>query len=186
MKSAGRLSEKTAVASVALIALLFIATGCNPSRSAPTPANFTQAINAYFLDHHDCLLSNIRFPFETTDKEQTRQLDSLVKSLLLNKTQEASIHVSRYTVAPAGARYAPRFCYGNREVTGIDSSTPLTVVNGFKQTTVTYHYTIKEVPVWAKTPEVLAAFPQMAQATNGPSTAKITLAQTTGGWEVPD
>jgi len=185
MKSAGRLSGKTAVASAIVIALLFIA-GCTSSRSAPTPANFTKAIDAYFLDHHDCLLSNIRFPFETTDKEQTRQLDSLVKSLLLNKTQEASIHVSRYTVAPAGVRYAPRFCYGNREVTGIDNSTPLTVVNGFKQTTVTYRYVIKEVPVWAKTPEVLAAFPQMAQATRGPSTAKITLAQTTGGWEVPD
>lgn len=185
MKKAARLSEKTAAASVAL-ALVFTASGCTSSKSAPTAANFTKAINAYFLDHHECLLSNIRFPYETTDKTETRQLDSLVKSLLLKKTEEASIHTSRYTVSPAGERYAPRFCYGNREVTGIDSSTPLTVVNGFKQTTVAYHYDIKEVPVWAKTPEVLAAFPKMAQATSGPSTAKITLAQTMAGWEVPD
>ncbi|GGA54302.1 hypothetical protein GCM10011507_01940 [Edaphobacter acidisoli] len=172
-------------ASISALALT-IATGCAPSKSAPTPENFSKAINAYFLDHHECLLSNIRFPYETTDKTETRQLDSLVKSLLLNKNEEPAIHSSRYTVAPAGQRYAPRFCYGNREVTSIDSSTPLSVVNGFKQSTVTYHYTITEVPVWAKTPEVLAAFPQMAQAINDSNTAKITLDQTTTSWQVPD
>lgn len=178
-------SAGMAVAALSILSFL-TATGCAPSKSAPTPENFTNAINAYFLEHHDCLLSNIRFPYETTDKTETKQLDSLVKSLLLDKKEEASIHSSRYTVTPAGQRYAPRFCYGNREVSSIDSFTPLTVVNGFKQTTVTYHYTITEVPVWAKTPEVLSAFPQMAQALSGPSTAKISLDQTTASWQVPD
>lgn len=179
--------RSTAVFAASLgISLLFSAAGCAPSKSAPTPENFTNAINAYFLDHHDCLLSNIRFPYETTDKTETKQLDSLVKSLLLNKSEEASIHTSRYTVTPAGQRYAPRFCYGNREVTRIDGSTPLAVVNGFRQTTVSYHYEIKEVPVWAKSPDVLAAFPQMAQAIGGPSAATIKLDQTTTNWQVPD
>lgn len=172
----------TAAAIFALAASI----GCNSSRTAPSPENFTKAIDAHFVEHHDCLLSNIRFPYETTDKTETKQLDSLVKSLLLEKSMEAAIHASRYTVTTAGKRYAPRFCYGSRDVTGIESSTPLTVVNGFKQTTVTYHYVIKEVPVWAKTPEVMAAFPAMAQALSGPSTATIALAQTTAGWQVPD
>jgi hypothetical protein len=185
MKIAGRLSAKSVAASLGVLALL-LAAGCTPSKSAPTSANFTQAINAYYAQHHDCLLSNVRFPFETTDKTQTRQMDALVKSLLLAKTEEASIHSSRYTVTPAGTRYAPRFCYGNREVTAIDSSTPLTVVNGFKQTIVTFNYVLKDVPVWARTPEILAAFPAMAQAINGPSTGKITLDQTTERWQVPD
>ncbi len=185
MKASIMRSTQAPTAELGLL-LLLVCAGCAPSKSAPTPANFTSAINAYFVDHHDCLLTNIRFPYETTDKTETKQLDSLVKSLLLDKSVEASIHVSRYTVTTAGQRYAPRFCYGNREVTSIDASTPLTVVNGFRQTTVSYHYVIREVPVWAKSPEVLAAFPQMAEAISGTSSGKITLAQTTAGWQVPD
>src|SRR5258708_39045425 len=102
-----------------MLAVIILASGCNTGKSAPNPANFTLAINNHFLDHPDCLFSDTRFPFETSDPAKTKQLDSLVKSLLLNKSVESSIHVSRYTVAPAGNRYAPRFCYGHRQVTSI-------------------------------------------------------------------
>jgi hypothetical protein len=171
------------------VALVFVATltsGCNTGKSAPTPANFTLAINNHFLDHPDCLFSDMRFPFETSDPAKTKQMDSLVKSLLLEKSVESSIHVSRYTVAPAGTRYAPRFCYGHRQVTSIDSFTPIAVNDGFKETTVTYSYTMKEVPVWAISHDVQAAFPEMARATTGQVTAKATLAQTPVGWQIPD
>jgi hypothetical protein len=167
-------------------AFVTLASGCNTGKSAPTPANFTQAINNHFLDHPDCLFSDTRFPFETSDPAKTKQMDSLVKSLLLDKSVESSIHVSRYTVAPAGTRYAPRFCYGHREVTSIDSFTPITINDGFKETAVTYSYTMKEVPVWAVSHEVQAAFPEMARATTGQVTAKATLAQTPVGWQIPD
>lgn len=160
--------------------------GCNTGKSAPTPANFTQAINNHFLDHTDCLFSDIRFPFETAEPVKTKQMDSLAKALLLDKSYEASVHVSRYTVTPAGARFAPHFCYGHREVTSIDSFTPLAVNEGFKETTVTYSYTMKEVPVWAISPDVQTAFPDMAHATSSQLTAKATLAQTAAGWQVPD
>jgi hypothetical protein len=163
-----------------------LASGCNTGKSAPKPANFTLAINNHFLDHPDCLFSDTRFPFETSDPVKTKQMDSLVKSLLLAKSFEASIHVSRYTVAPAGTRYAPRFCYGHREVTSIDSFTPIAVNDGFKETTVTYNYTMKEVPVWAISHDVQAAFPEMARATTGQVTAKAILAQTPVGWQIPD
>jgi hypothetical protein len=168
------------------LAFVALTSACNTGKSAPTPANFTLAINNHFLDHPDCLFSDTRFPFETSDPAKTKQLDSLVKSLLLNKSVESSIHVSRYTVAPAGTRYAPRFCYGHREVTSIDSFTPIVISDGFKETTVTYRYTMKEVPVWAISPDVQAAFPEMARATTGQVTAKATLAQTPVGWQIPD
>ena len=170
----------------ATLAFVTLASACNTGKSAPTPANFTLAINNHFLDHPDCLFSDTRFPFETSDPAKTKQMDALVKSLLLDKSVESGIHVSRYTVAPAGARYAPRFCYGHREVTSIDSFTPIAVNDGFKETTVTYSYTMKEVPVWAISHDVQSAFPEMARATNSQVTAKATLAQTPVGWQIPD
>lgn len=175
-----------ATAALGLCALATLASGCNTGKSAPTPANFTQAINNHFLDHTDCLFSDTRFPFETTDPAKTKQMDSLVKALLLEKSEEMSIHASRYTVTPTGARFAPHFCYGHREVTSIDSFTPISVNDGFKETTVTYSYTMKEVPVWALSHDVQVAFPDMARATTSQVTAKVTLAQTPVGWQIPD
>lgn len=168
--------------------MTFIGTlsGCNTGKSAPTPANFTQAINNHFLDHTDCLFSDTRFPFETSDPGKTTQMDSLAKALLLDKSVESSIHVSRYTVTTTGARFAPHFCYGHREVTSIDSFTPITINDGFKETTVTYSYTMKEVPVWALSHDIQAAFPDMTRATTSQVTAKATLAQTSVGWQIPD
>ena len=78
--------------------------------------------------------------------------------------REAAIHASRYSVTQGGERAAPRFCYGHRSVTAIDSFTPPAQANGFPETQVSYRYEIKDVPVWAKTPEVQAAFPEMAKA----------------------
>jgi len=166
-------------------ALLFPAAGCH-SKSAPTAQNFIQGLNKHFLDHPDCLLSNISFPYETSDRKQTAQMDSLVKSQLLDKTVEMAIHVSRYTVTDVGKRYAPRFCYGHRVVNTIDHFTPPAVANGFKETQVTYTYSMEEVPVWAKSGDVRAAFPAMAQVISGHATGVATLAQTPVGWQVPD
>ena len=181
-----RTNQTAPLLTAAVLILASLTSGCNSGKSAPTPANFTQAINNHFLDHSDCLFSDTRFPFETSDPAKTKQMDSLVKSLLLEKSVESSIHVSRYTVTPAGTRYAPHFCYGHREVTSIDGSTPIAVIDGFKETTVSYSYTMKEVPVWALSKEIQAAFPDMTRATTSQVTAKATLAQTPVGWQIPD
>ena len=178
-------THATIILAILALPFLLVTSGCS-TQSRPTAANFTAGLNKHFLEHSDCLLDNIRFPFEASDKEKTKQMDSLVKSQLLEKTEEMSIHVSRYTVAQAGLRSAPRFCYGHREVTSIDSFTPPAAANGFTETTVVYHYVMNDVPVWAKTPEVEAAFPDMAKATSGQATGKATLAQTPVGWQVPD
>jgi hypothetical protein len=166
-------------------AILSPTTGCN-SKNKPTPENFISTLNAYFLEHPDCLLVDTRFPYETSDPAKTKQLNTLVKSQLLEVSVETAIHASRYTVTPTGARYAPRFCFGHRVVTSIDSSTPLTIVNGFRQTQVTYHYKMEDVPVWAKSDDVLAAFPKLATTTSGQASDHATLAQTIAGWQVPD
>ncbi len=159
--------------------------GCN-SKTKPTPENFTAAINKWFFEHPDCLLSNVRFPYETSDPAEIKRLTSLVKAQLLEVHEEASIHVSRFTVSTVGTRYAPRFCYGHRSVSSIDSFTPPAVANGFPETQVTYHYTMQDVPIWAKTPEVELAFPKLATAISGQASDHATLAQTMAGWQVPD
>ena len=190
MNCVGNLSARSCFSALTLgvlaVALLGTTTGCSDTKNAPTPENFTLALNTYFTSHPNCLLPNTRFPFETTDKATTKQMDSLVKSLLLEKSEEMSIHASRYTVTTAGNRFAPRFCYGHRNVTSISNSTPLAVVGGFKETTVTYQYDMKEVPVWARSPDVLAAFPEMAKTIQGESTGTTRLAQTISSWQVPD
>lgn len=170
--------------SLALAALATV--GCN-SKTAPTPANFTAALNAHFLDHPECLFPDApRFPLETTDPAKTKQMNTLVAAQLLTVHEEFDIHASRYTPTPTGERVAPRFCYGHRVVSSIDSFTPPAQANGFPETQVVYHYTMEEVPVWAKSADVRAAFPTMAHDISGTATGKATLAVTVAGWQVPD
>ena len=172
--------------SAAAILVVILATGCH-SKTKATPENFIKALNANFQNHSECLFPDApRFPFETSEAAKTRQFDSLVVSQLLTVKKEPAIHASRYTLTTTGTRYAPHFCYGHRTVTAIDSFTPPAQANGFPETRVTYRYTITDVPVWAKTPEVQAAFPEMAKATSSESTAQATLAGTLAGWQVPD
>jgi hypothetical protein len=184
MKAASRCIRTRALTTL-LLALVFAASGCN-SKTKATPENFTIALNAWFLEHPDCLLSNTRFPYETSDAAEIKQLTSLVKAQLLEVHEEARIHVSRFTVSTVGTRYAPRFCFGHRVVSSIDSFTPPAVVNGFPQTQVVYRYTMQDVPIWAKTPEVQVAFPKLATALSGQASDHATLAQTLAGWQVPD
>jgi hypothetical protein len=169
-----------------VFALALGAAGCH-SKTAATPENFIVGLNAHFVDHPECLFpESPRFPYETSNPAKTRQLDTLVKSLLLTVQQESSIHVSRYTPTVIGARVAPRFCYGHRLVTSIDSFTPPAKANGFPETLVVYSYKMQDVPVWAKSEDVQAAFPGMAHNISGTATDKATLAGTLAGWQVPD
>ncbi|GAC1417604.1 MAG: hypothetical protein NVSMB62_08440 [Acidobacteriaceae bacterium] len=172
---------------IAPLALLLVTlTGCH-SKTAANPENFIKGLNTHFADHPDCLLPKApRFPYETSDPLETKQLNSLADSKMLTVAQEPSIHVSRYTPTEIGARYAPRFCFGHRVVTAIDSFSPPAQANGFTETTVRYRYTMQDVPVWAKSAEVQAVFPVLAQSLAGESTGTATLAGTMVGWQVPD
>lgn len=168
------------------LASLWMLSGCN-TKNKPTPENFTKAINAYYVERSECLFPNMRFPFATSDAEETKQMNSLVRARLLESSYESAVKTTRYTVSRTGQRFAPRFCYGHREVSSIDSSTPLaTGPSGFPETVVNYHYTLKDVPVWAQSSDIAGAFPRMAEATTKGGSDKITLAQTVAGWQVPE
>jgi len=170
----------------ALAAALLPLAACN-SKSSATPQNFITGLNAHFVDHPECLFPDPpRFPYETTDPAKTKQMDALVDAQLLTVEVERDIHASRYTPTEAGARVAPRFCYGHRIVSTIDSFTPPTPAHGFPETQVTYHYTMENVPVWAKSAAMRAAFPALALNTSGTASDKATLAGTIAGWQVPD
>lgn len=169
---------------IAACALLVI--GCK-SATDPTPENYLKTINAYLPDHADCLLdSNTTFPFETSDPVKTKQLDTLVKSQVLEVGRDLSIHVSRYTLTAAGKAAGPHLCFGYRNATDVVSNTPPAPANGFTETQVTYKYKLHDMPMWAKSEEVQAAFPTLAHEASGEATDTITLALDRVGWSVPN
>ena len=181
MRTAG-----TGVLGGVVVGLALMTSGCH-SKSSATPENFIKGLNAHFAEHPDCLMPDApRFPYETTDPEKTKQMNALVSAQLLKVTTERDLHVSRFVTTPAGDRLAPRFCYGHRVVSAIDSFTPPATRNGFPETDVVYTYHIEDVPIWAQSQTVKDAFPKMAKQTSGDSQDKATLAGTITGWQVPD
>jgi len=177
-------------AGAGLAALMALAGGCN-SENKPTPDNFMKTINAYFQDHNDCLFpQGHAWPYEVapsaTAAEEKKQMDALTDAGMLTRLEDRDMHVDRYSLnGLAGQRFAPRFCYGHREVTGIQSFTPPGPKDGFTETTVTYEYAMREVPVWANTDQVKAAFPQLGKSLGNAPTDRITLATVGAGWQVP-
>jgi hypothetical protein len=177
------------VAGAGVVALLALAVGCN-TQNKPTPENFTRTLNTYFQDRNDCLFpQGHKWPYEVapsaTAKDEKQQMDSLTNAGLLTRLEDRDMHVDRYSLNLAGQRFAPRFCYGHREVTAIVSNTPPGPKDGFTETVVTYQYVMRDVPVWATTDEVKAGFPALAKSLGNTPTDRITLATVGAGWQVP-
>lgn len=165
--------------------VLFVA-GCK-SKTDPTPENYLATINKYLPDHADCLLdSNTSFPYTTSDTAKIKQLDTLVASKVLEVGRDLSIHVSRYTQTATGKAAGAHLCYGFRVATEVVSNTPPAPANGFTETNVTYKYKLHDMPMWAKSAEVQAAFPTLAHEASGEATDTITLALDRIGWSVPN
>jgi hypothetical protein len=178
-------STRAITASLALSAAV-LTSGCN-SKAKPTDANFSQTINNYYTEHAECLLHGVKFPYATSDPAEVKQMNSLTKSQLLEVSYESAVKTARFTIGRNGQRYAPRFCYGHRTVTSIDSSTPPAKgTTGFPESKISYTYKLEDVPIWAQSPDVQAAYPAMASATANGGKAEITLAQTLAGWQVPE
>jgi len=183
-----RTMRLTAVAG--LVALLASIGGCS-SENKPTPENFMKTLNTYFQDRNDCLFpQGHAWPYEVapsaTAAADKKQMDALTNAGLLTRLEDRDMHVDRYSLnGLAGQRFAPRFCYGHREVTSIVSNTPPGPKDGFTETVVTYQYVMRDVPVWATTDEVKAGFPQLAKSLGTTPTDQITLATVGAGWQVP-
>jgi hypothetical protein len=165
--------------------------GCSGFKAA-TPKNFTGALNAYYSNHDDCLFpSSLRFPYEASTipaqkDPNMKGLDALETAGLLKSLEDRDIHVKRYELTTFGKRVPPRFCYGHRVVTSIDSFTPPAVVNGQPTTQVSYHYKMMDVPGWADSDSMRKTFPAFAKATSPDAQDHATLALYQNGWHVPE
>jgi hypothetical protein len=172
------------------LALGLMLAGCSGFKAA-TPKNFTGALNAYYSNHDDCLFSSsLRFPYEvsTTGAEDKNKkgLDALTSAGLLSSLEDKDIHVKRYELTTYGKRVPPRFCYGHRVVTSIDSFAPPAMVNGQQTTQVNYHYKMMDVPGWANSELMRKTFPALAKATAPDAQDHATLALSQSGWHVPE
>jgi hypothetical protein len=171
-----------------LLAATFVAalSGCS-SFKEPNEKNFMNALNSYYSAHNECLFTNtLSFPYETAIRDETgagsKGMDALTASLLMKKQESKVVGINRYTLTPAGERAGGRFCYGHREVTAVPSFTPPETVGGLPTTTVTYRYKLRDLPIWADTDAMRAAFPPLAKAASSDpeDTAKLQL--TINGW----
>src|SRR5258705_4822039 len=180
--------------------IILLEVGCN--KKEDNSINFRSAIDAYYSAHPACLWSEpAKFPVQadTSDNSKTAGYDALVdQGLLVRTTAEkkkmiiASKQVNNYDLSDKGRSawtadvnqpgYG-NFCYGNRKVTGIDSSTPTSSTAG-ATTQVTYHFTIVDPPAWATAPETQNAYPQLHAELASPQTGQATLTNTNNGWQV--
>lgn len=165
-----------------------LAAGCSGSLQ-PTNAKLEQGLNAYFADHQECLFpQGMRFPYEVTPgksaKAEEKRLDAMKAAGLLNELKDLTLHVERYSLTALGQRVAPRFCYGHRVVTSVDGFTPPTKQGNVMETTVTFHAKMRDVPVWAKTDELKAAFPELAANLSAPQQGQMVMATAGVGWSV--
>jgi hypothetical protein len=175
----------------ASLTLMLGLAGCNGFKT-PNEKNFTKALNYYYSHNDDCLFpSAIRFPYEAStapgDTDRNKKgLDALTAAGLLRSLEDRDIHVKRYEMTTYGSRVPPRFCYGHRLLTSIDSFTPPTTVNGQQTTQVTYHYKMMDVPGWADSDQIRKVFPVFAKETTGNAQDTSTLVLTINGWRVPE
>ena len=185
-----RMAIRRNVGCILFLLLVSLLVGCS-SANKPTDKNFIKALNAYYEDHYDCLFpQGKRFPFEVASgskaNQDQKQMDALTDAGLLTRENDPAIRVQRYSLNIVGKRYAPRFCYGHRELTGIVNFTPPGPRNGFTETTVTYRYTMRDVPEWAKSAPLKAAFPDLAKSLGPSPSGQATLATAGAGWQVPE
>lgn len=191
MNSSSRLALKL----TAVFALVLTIAGCQ-SKTAPSKENYIAALNTYYANHDDCLFpGGLRLPYSVSSKHSDsadssgvseKALEALKDAGMLERTEDKDLHVNRYTLSAAGTRATSRFCYGHRVISSIDNATEPAKVNGFPETQIEYHYTLMDVPVWAKSEAIQAVFPEMGKAIKGEGTGKARLSQTMAGWQVPD
>src|SRR3984957_8327395 len=167
------------------IALGIVLAGCTGFKD-PSPENFTGALNAYYGNHDDCLFqSSLQFPYEASTAEKDskiKSLDALEAAGLLKSLEDKDIHVKRYELTTYGKRVPPRFCYGHRVVTSIDSFTPPAMVDGQSTSQVSYHYKMMDIPGWADSDAMRKAFPALAKAASPDAQGQTKVVLSQSGW----
>jgi hypothetical protein len=190
--------EKIVLALV-LTGLMAWAAGCKKQIDL---AQFKSAINQSFAGRHLCVWPEpIKLPaqVDTSKDAKTRDFDALTDAGLFIRTSAekerflvGSKQVSNYDLSDKGRpAWTPdpnqpgygNFCFGEFNVTAIDSATPDDPSNP-TQYTVNYRYEVEGIPAWASTPESMRAFPKIAADTSIQSAAATLVKGTNGGWAV--
>ena len=185
----------------ALCSAVLLVAGCN--KKDDSKANYQSAINDYYKAHPVCLWQDEKkFPVQaaTSDDAKTQGYDALTDAGLLARTTAekkvfiiASKQVNNYDLSPQGRSswtadtsqpgYG-NFCYGHRAVDSIDSFTTGVNGSGTKTASVSYHYSISDVPAWAKSDEIKTAFPDLGTAIAQSQTAQDSLVMNGTTWQV--
>jgi len=190
--------ERIALALV-LTGLIAWAAGC---KKPFDQAGFKSAINKSFAGRHECVWPEpIKLPAEAdpSKDEKIRDYEALTDAgILIRESDEkkrflaGSKQVNKYDLSDKGhSAWTPdpsqpgygNFCFGHFNVTAIENATPNDASNP-TQYTVRYRYEVEGIPEWARTPESMRAFRNIAADTSIQS-ASATLAKgTDGGWAV--
>jgi hypothetical protein len=174
----------------AAVLVIAVIGACHKKRTEASNENFKRAINAYFYNGRDECLFPVaqKFPNEVKvhEKAEMKDMDALAKAGLLTRIEDGAFQLVRYDVTPLGTRAKARFCFGHRDVTSVDSFTPLRVEDKRNASDVTYHYRIVDAPVWAQDEGLKKQFPELARKTSGNAEGKTTVMSAYEGWEVPD
>jgi hypothetical protein len=181
------------------VTLLFA--GC--SKQDNSKSNYQTAINSYYQAHPACLWQETKkLPVQaaTSDDAKTEGYDALTDAGLLARTTTekkvfivASKQVNNYDLSAQGrSSWTPdtsqpgygNFCYGHRAIDSIDNFTAGVNGSGIKTAEVSYHYSLADVPAWAKSEEVKTAFPSTAAALSQSQAAQDSLVMNGTTWQV--
>ncbi len=180
-----------ALAILTLAAAAVLAAGCH-SRTLDQ-SEFRNVLDDYYRLQPHCLwTSPVNFPTEADlgNPEQARQLKALTDAGILERRTgtRGGVVVTEYSLSARGLSQWTiderepgwgNFCFARAQVTSIDSINP-PGADAIAHT-ITYHYAA-DVPDWAESSEVRAAFPQIAAEGSGTATATLVRAGTE--WQV--
>ena len=184
-----------------LCGISLLVAGCNKQDNSK--ANYQSAINDYYKAHPACLWQEEKkFPVQaaTSDDAKTEGYDALTDAGLLARTTGekkvfivASKQVNNYDLSQQGRSFwiadtaqpgYGNFCFGHRAVDFIDGFTAGTNAAGVKTAQVNYHYTLADVPSWAKSDEIKTAFPSVGTQLAQSQPAQDSLTMNGEQWQV--
>ena len=186
--------------SVLLAGSMIFAAGCN--KKAPNKENFRTAIGNYYNAHPVCIWSSpVQFPVTVDPKDDSaRGYDALTQAGLLNRQAQqkkefifSSKQVNAYDLSSKGrSAWTPdpnqpgsgNFCFGHRNVTQINNYTTSKDNSNDEIANVTYTYSVGDIADWAKSTEMMTAFPTIQADMNGTKVDQATLINSNDGWQV--
>ena len=186
---------------VLICSAAFVFAGCNKQDNSK--ANFQTAINDYYKAHPVCIWQDTKkMPVQaaTADDAKTEGYDALTDAGLLTRTTAekkgfiiASKQVNNYDLSDQGRSswnadttqpgYG-NFCYGHRTVDSVDSFTSGVNASGLKTAQVSYHYSLADVPDWAKNQQVQTAFSSIGGTLAHSQPAEANLVMNGQTWQI--